>query len=550
MTELNFHTTTFKKYKYSSGAHVKWSWSGSDVYGTVRERSKDSLTADGNTITGDDGENVYKMEEYSDGEYTGQMVAKPESSLNSWSGPQDNAAAAESMTFAISSDQKEKIYSMWEKTTNMSEDAMETWDEAPCSDAEVNNGEDIRDETLMLMGQAPDGWNEESYMLANQHLNFLHNNMDSLGEDAMTSGAGNCPDQVAVRMLNRGMNPFSMMPSGNPNFSEATVDLSHLNETELQEFAVDSEELDSVYSKWNDATNMSASQLETWSEHPCANEGSQNPDKVRKRNMRLLEKNKSDWTQKDIDDAKRTVSFVNRMSDEENEPEDPSGGNVGTCPSEWWISLLNWAYNPKSSLPDGDPNPDAEENALTDVDSISFAATSALPKEAQIATEFDEYGIRKNKDEEGDLKSVDAVFEAMEPGEPENRNGVRITKQFLQEVASKDYSKSEPPFMLDHSSDTLSKVGYVKEVWFSDVKEKLMLMARVFNTGSDTHDEVINRLTFKPPTITDGSVGFKNSYESTENSDGEIELTDGKIREFSTTPFPAGYESGGLITQR
>jgi hypothetical protein len=217
-------------YEHSVGDWANRSYSGGTVHMKIRNRTKDSFTVDGNTISGDDGEPVYKGEEYKNGEFTGQMIAAAQSSVSSWSGPKD-----------------------------MSE--------------------------------------SEAYL-------------------AM-------------------------------NFAED-----------------DGDELDTVYSDWSSAVNMTASQLERWGEHPCANEGSVDPQKVRDRNLRLLEKNKSEWTSDDIEDAKRTISFIERMSDEENEPDSPREGGKGTCPSEWAVSLLNWAYNPFSSMPDGDPNPDSEENAV------------------------------------------------------------------------------------------------------------------------------------------------------------------------------------------
>lgn len=158
---------------------------------------------------------------------------------------------------------------------------------------------------------------------------------------------------------------------------------------------------------------------------------------------------------------------------------------------------------------------------------------------------FNEHGIRENRNDDGDLESVDVVFEAMEPGPPEERNGLRITSEFLQEVAGKDYSKGEP-YMLGHSDQPLDEVGKLKEVMYSEQVDKLLVMNRVFNTGAQTHDEVINRLTHNPPTMTDGSVGFGNNYTAAVNADGEPELIDGKIREFSSVPFPGGYEDGGV----
>lgn len=176
---------------------------------------------------------------------------------------------------------------------------------------------------------------------------------------------------------------------------------------------------------------------------------------------------------------------------------------------------------------------------------LSFSASFGNPNPEALADGFNQYGVRKNLDENGDLRSIDVNYEAMEPGEPENRNGVRITEEFLREVASKDYSSSRP-FMLDHQRTTLSKAGDVRNVWFSDEAGKLMVQSRVPNTGTTTHDDLIKRFTYEPPTITNGSIGFGDSYEAVRNEDGEPELVDGTLQEFSTTPFPGGYDDGGL----
>jgi hypothetical protein len=159
---------------------------------------------------------------------------------------------------------------------------------------------------------------------------------------------------------------------------------------------------------------------------------------------------------------------------------------------------------------------------------------------------FNQHGVRKNFDEGGNLESVDVIYEAMEPGPPERRNGVRITKGFLDKVGSKDYD--DPPHLKDHDDkDTFSKIGSVKETWFSDRIGKLMLMTRTPNIeGSSNHSEAIARYTHEPPSITDGSLGFGNEYEAIRNEDGEPEMKDGKFREFSTTNFPGGYDEGGV----
>lgn len=165
----------------------------------------------------------------------------------------------------------------------------------------------------------------------------------------------------------------------------------------------------------------------------------------------------------------------------------------------------------------------------------------------RIGEGFNEHGVRTNYDEDGEnLRSVDVIFKAMEPGPPKRRNGIRITKEFLRTVGSKDYSE-EPPHLLDHrKKDAFAKIGDVKHVWFSEQHNKLMVMARVPNTGAPTHTEAVARYTFDPPSIRDGSVSFGDNYTAIRNDDGEPELKDGSLTEFSATNFPGGYDDGGI----
>lgn len=159
---------------------------------------------------------------------------------------------------------------------------------------------------------------------------------------------------------------------------------------------------------------------------------------------------------------------------------------------------------------------------------------------------FNDYGVRENYDEDGTLESVDVLYEAMQPGPPENRNGVRITQDFLRAVASKEYN--DPPHLRDHEDkNTFARIGRMKDAFFSDATESMWVMTRTPNIeGSQAYQEAIARYTHEPPEITDGSVGFGNQYEAVRNDDGEPELVDGKIREFSTVNFPGGYDDGGV----
>jgi len=133
-------------------------------------------------------------------------------------------------------------------------------------------------------------------------------------------------------------------------FTEDTMTYREaLNETaDNFDITLAEHELDSVYSEWQDTVNMTAGQLRQWSENPCSREASVRPSFVIRRNLRLLEKPKSEWTQNDVEDARRTISFINRMSAQR--PTAPRDGPNG-CPSPWAISLMNWAYNPFDELP-------------------------------------------------------------------------------------------------------------------------------------------------------------------------------------------------------
>lgn len=171
-----------------------------------------------------------------------------------------------------------------------------------------------------------------------------------------------------------------------------------------------------------------------------------------------------------------------------------------------------------------------------------FSSEFGRPEPDALLDGFNEYGVKEVTDDDGEIQHIDIMYRAMEPGPPERRKGVRITDDFLQRVASKEYN--EPPFMLDHSDSTLHKLGHIREVAFQN--ESLYLITRVPNTGSSLKTDVIADFTHKPPAIRDGSLGFGNDYAVEVNDDGEPELIDATIVEFSATTFPGGYDNGGV----
>jgi PBSX family phage portal protein len=110
------------------------------------------------------------------------------------------------------------------------------------------------------------------------------------------------------------------------------------------------EKRDEVFSKYKATVNMSASELERWADNPCAKLASLDRSPIT-RNLRLLRKNKDQWTAADVRDANRTISFVSRMRGMPmGKPvRVPSEEYPRGCPSKRDISLLNWAYDPRKT---------------------------------------------------------------------------------------------------------------------------------------------------------------------------------------------------------
>ena len=103
------------------------------------------------------------------------------------------------------------------------------------------------------------------------------------------------------------------------------------------------EKIDLVYKKYHQLVNMSASELEKWSENPCSKGASLSRGPI-KRNLRLLRTPKAEWGATEVRSANRTVSFISRMKGaEQGEPVKVDGK---TCPSKRDISLKNWGFNP------------------------------------------------------------------------------------------------------------------------------------------------------------------------------------------------------------
>lgn len=177
---------------------------------------------------------------------------------------------------------------------------------------------------------------------------------------------------------------------------------------------------------------------------------------------------------------------------------------------------------------------------MTNEDTFGINVEFSSPAMEALGDGFNKYGVRENDD-----GSLDVRFNAMEPG---TRRGYEITPEFLQKVTSKDYD-SKIPVQLDHSKSQRANVGYIEpgNVKFADGFARVQM--HIPNTGSSVKEDVIADFTHEPPAINDASVSFdKDSIEvePPEERGGAPKFTDGRFKEVSLTPFPAGYDNGGL----
>lgn len=106
---------------------------------------------------------------------------------------------------------------------------------------------------------------------------------------------------------------------------------------------VTQEEIDTVYKKYREETNMSASELKAWSETDCSKLASVDRSPIQ-RNIKLLETKKDDWGQVEVTNANKTIAFLARMKNWEQ------WEIIDECwMSKRDISLKNWAFDIKKT---------------------------------------------------------------------------------------------------------------------------------------------------------------------------------------------------------
>jgi len=190
-------------------------------------------------------------------------------------------------------------------------------------------------------------------------------------------------------------------------------------------------------------------------------------------------------------------------------------------------------------------NSNAEVAPDENPDPVGWNITFGVPHAVadSLGEGFNRYGVREHED-----GSIDVIFAAMEPGV---RRGIEVDEQFLSRVASHNYG-SRLPLQYDHSHSQRANVGWIEpaNIKFSD--GFFRVMGHIPNTGSQIRTDTISDFTHDPPAITDGSVGFDPRTIKVERPSSKGEkprFTDARLMEFSLTPFPAGYDNGGLSPQ-
>jgi Protein of unknown function (DUF3140) len=103
------------------------------------------------------------------------------------------------------------------------------------------------------------------------------------------------------------------------------------------------DERSQIVDDFQDNVNMTRKELEDWlqtdeSKSVGQGDGESKGHESGRRIVQLLEKNKSDYTDGDIDRMRRVVSYVHRHRSQK-----PSGDVED---SNWRYSLLNWGHDP------------------------------------------------------------------------------------------------------------------------------------------------------------------------------------------------------------
>ena len=141
------------------------------------------------------------------------------------------------------------------------------------------------------------------------------------------------PDQTRSSWAMARVNKFLTMKEGGKvkeSYREADGDLLNLKSFK--------EDRDEVFKKYHELVNMSKSQLEEWDENPKSKLASLDRKPI-KRNLKLLSKKKEEWTENDLKEANKVISYISRAKEmgkgKVTKKTEPYGRNE--------IALRNWA---------------------------------------------------------------------------------------------------------------------------------------------------------------------------------------------------------------
>lgn len=178
------------------------------------------------------------------------------------------------------------------------------------------------------------------------------------------------------------------------------------------------------------------------------------------------------------------------------------------------------------------------------MDVAGFNVQLNSPSTNDLDDGFNEFGVRENYDGD-ELESIDVIFDAMEPG---IWKGIEITPEFLRTLDSN--TAEGMPVQYDHSHSQRANVGTITQSKFNGTYK---LILNVPNTGSQIRNDTIADFTHSTgPKITDGSIGLDPrslEFSESEDDDAKAKFEYADPIEFSLTPFPAGYENGGVTAE-
>lgn len=195
-------------------------------------------------------------------------------------------------------------------------------------------------------------------------------------------------------------------------------------------------EVNEVYQAYYDTVNMTASQLKKWSKDPCSDLASLDRSPI-ERNLHLLITPKSKWGGREVEWAKRTISFVHRMK-----AVSPGRSAGSGCLSKRDIALKNWAYNPRSYA----SNRSAGRMRVVDAEDLAKDMRVTFADRAvEQVHRFDFLWPRVMQNVGDSL----AVAYASDKWKPKNANGQRDIELYKHLAESRNRALALPGFLYD-----------------------------------------------------------------------------------------------------